>query len=105
VPLKPPTRPKEFPDTGVDWVLLIKILLIFVLWSLAVMNTELLIKWSHFMPPDGAASIWQFGQIFPLFIVILPLATVAKTYKELGFRRRYQPVSAGATEQGLGNHP
>lgn len=43
--------------------MVIKIIVVLILWALAVMNTELLIRWNHFAVSDGSQSQWQFGQV------------------------------------------
>lgn len=48
-------------DTGLDGRLLLRLSFIAVIWALAVMNTELLIRWNHFQPTN--ASQWQFDQV------------------------------------------
>lgn len=40
-----------------------KITVILILWGLAVINTELLIRWNRFAASDGSHSQWQFGQV------------------------------------------
>jgi len=47
-----------------------KILGIFVIWGMLVAHTELLIRWSHF---QSGPNDWGFGQIFPMFLILLPL--------------------------------
>lgn len=52
-------------DLQIAWDLVVEILLVTVLWMLAVMNTELLIRWNDFEPLDTPTSPWQFGQVEP----------------------------------------
>ena len=51
-------------DLQIGWDLVTELILVLILWSLAVMNTELLISWNHFDQSDDIQSPWQFGQVF-----------------------------------------
>ncbi|KAJ7899750.1 hypothetical protein B0H13DRAFT_1883744 [Mycena leptocephala] len=51
------------------------------IWISSVVNTELLIHFNHFAPPDGQRSPWQFGQILPMFLTIISLRDVYKALK------------------------
>lgn len=51
-------------DLQIGWDLVTELILVLILWSLAVMNTELLISWNHFDRSGGTQSPWQFGQVF-----------------------------------------
>ncbi|KLO17533.1 hypothetical protein SCHPADRAFT_994226 [Schizopora paradoxa] len=73
-------------DLGISGTLIIEIAVILLLWSLAVMNTELLIRWNSFSPSDG--SQWQFGQVLPMFLIVLPLINLVKAFKEYKLHRR-----------------
>ncbi|KIJ45961.1 hypothetical protein M422DRAFT_46535 [Sphaerobolus stellatus SS14] len=64
-----------------------KLFMIIFFWAIAVVNTELLIRFNHFAQPDGSQSIWQFGQILPLFLLVLPLASAVNAFKKHGLRR------------------
>ncbi|KAJ6505204.1 hypothetical protein C8R45DRAFT_972006 [Mycena sanguinolenta] len=81
---KAPAVPKEY-DLQIAWDIVIKILFVLVLWGLAVMNTELLIFWNHF-PPSNGQSLWQFGQVLPMFLVVLPLANLITAFRDFGLR-------------------
>ncbi|KAJ7436116.1 hypothetical protein FB451DRAFT_1108965 [Mycena latifolia] len=74
-------RPVEH-DFGTDPTLVAKLIVILILWSLAVMNTELLIRWNHFAASDDSHSQWQFGQVLPMFLVVLSLVGVVNTFRE-----------------------
>ena len=50
-------------ELAVAWDLAIELIVVVILWSLTVMNTELLIRWNRFAPPNGSQSPWQFGQV------------------------------------------
>ncbi|KAJ6614342.1 hypothetical protein B0H10DRAFT_2191521 [Mycena sp. CBHHK59/15] len=57
-PLEIPAEPiYEIP---IAWDNLLAIIGIVIFWTLAVMNTELLIRWNHFAA--SSESLWQFGQ-------------------------------------------
>lgn len=58
------------------------------MWSLAVMNTELLIQWNHFNDGGGGGSAWQFGQILPMFLVVLPLVNMIKAFITYRLQKR-----------------
>ncbi|PVF96966.1 hypothetical protein CPB86DRAFT_786453 [Serendipita vermifera] len=71
----------------IDWKLLLKMILITILWALGVMNTELLIVWSRFERVEEARSPWQFGQLLPVFLVIIPLVNMVSCfYRKNGLR-------------------
>lgn len=56
--------PPQVYDTQIAGELIIEIIMILILWALAVMNTELLIRWNHFeQTPISSQSAWQFGQV------------------------------------------
>ncbi|KAJ7060338.1 hypothetical protein C8F01DRAFT_1142329 [Mycena amicta] len=87
-------------DLQIAWPLLIHLLVVLVLWALVVMNTELLILWnggrggggggggsaSASGGSGGGGSGWGFGQILPMFLVLLPLANVVDAFREYGLR-------------------
>ncbi|KAG8831099.1 hypothetical protein FRC17_003664 [Serendipita sp. 399] len=53
------------PDTlNVDWRMLLRMGAVTALWTIGIVNTELLIKWSHFARDSDSRSNWQFGQDF-----------------------------------------
>jgi hypothetical protein len=43
--------------------LIIEIAVKVILWMMAVMNTELLIRWNYFDLVSSSGSPWQFGQV------------------------------------------
>ncbi|KAF7360392.1 hypothetical protein MVEN_00769000 [Mycena venus] len=67
-------------DLQIPWELIIKIILVVVVWSLTVMNIELLIRWNNFSPSGGQP--WQFGQVLPLFLIVLPLVSLVNAFRE-----------------------
>ena len=79
-------------DFGVFGTLLVELIVITVLWALFVLNTELLILRNRF---DGggdgldSSTLWQFGQILPMFLVVLPLVSLVKVFRKHGFKRRH----------------
>ncbi|KAF7309309.1 hypothetical protein MIND_00301200 [Mycena indigotica] len=76
-------------DLQIAWPLVIHLFVVCVLWTLAVMNTELLIRWNTNtdanVDADGGSG-WGFGQILPMFLVLLPLANVINAFREFGLR-------------------
>jgi len=81
---RPATPPKY--DLPVAWDLIIELLVMLVLWALAVMNTELLIQWNDFEPSDKAESAWQFGQVLPMFLAVLPFVNMVSAFMEFGLK-------------------
>ncbi|KAJ7708086.1 hypothetical protein B0H17DRAFT_1191585 [Mycena rosella] len=81
---QPPEPHMEY-DLQIAWNLVIEIVVVLILWGLTVMNTELLIRWNNFAPSDGTSS-WQFGQVLPMFLVVLPLTNVVNAFREFGLR-------------------
>ncbi|KZP10095.1 hypothetical protein FIBSPDRAFT_221570 [Athelia psychrophila] len=84
---------------NVDGMLMLQLGAIAVLWALAVMNTELLIVWNLFGKVDSTVttditdtvdptpSIWQFGQILPLLLVVLPMVGMVTAFQTYGIRK------------------
>ncbi|KDR66880.1 hypothetical protein GALMADRAFT_1135211 [Galerina marginata CBS 339.88] len=78
---------KQAYELPIGWDLVLKLAAILVSWALVVTNTELLIRWNHFnTSTSGASPPWQFGQILPMFLVVLPLVNVVNTFQEFGLR-------------------
>ncbi|KDQ54253.1 hypothetical protein JAAARDRAFT_60674 [Jaapia argillacea MUCL 33604] len=65
--------------------LIVNIFLISVVSLLAILNTELLREYNHPQPADKS---WGFGQILPVFLVILPLTSTISAFKEHGLGER-----------------
>ncbi|KAJ6549847.1 hypothetical protein B0H19DRAFT_951909, partial [Mycena capillaripes] len=93
---EPENTANRAPDTqiygytyryNVDEKVVLNIIVVLILWALAVMNTELLIRWNHFAVSDDSQSQWQFGQILPMFLVVLPLISLVNAFMESGFRQ------------------
>ncbi|EJD04504.1 uncharacterized protein FOMMEDRAFT_167675 [Fomitiporia mediterranea MF3/22] len=77
--------------TGVQGSLVIEIIVIVVLWMLFVLNTELVIKYNHFNSGedgDGGDDVWGFGQILPMFLVLLPFVQLVKAFRKWKFGKR-----------------
>jgi len=77
-PKAPSTSPRKTWIADADYTLIVVLIVISVIWSLAVMNTELLIRWNHFAP--NHESKWTFGQLLPIFLVALPLMSVVEAF-------------------------
>ncbi|KAF8181931.1 hypothetical protein K438DRAFT_1937898 [Mycena galopus ATCC 62051] len=75
--------PKEY-DLQIAWNIVIELFVVLILWTLAVMNTELLIRWNRFASSGGGS--WQFGQVLPMFLVVLPLANLINAFRDFGLR-------------------
>nr|GAT47918.1 predicted protein [Mycena chlorophos] len=74
-------------DLQIAWALLIHLLVVCILWTLVVMNTELLIRWNWPGPLQGTQeSQWGFGQILPMFLVLLSFASCVGAFREFGLR-------------------
>jgi len=76
----------------IDGKLIIMILFILLFWAFAVLNTELLIIWNHFEQSDNSQSAWQFGQVLPMFLVVLPLVNMIGAFKKYKLKR-LRPVA------------
>jgi len=87
-------------DLQIAWDLVVEILLITVLWVLAVMNTELLIRWNHFEPLDSPTSPWQFGQVLPMFLLVLPFVNMVSVFREFGLKPWQQSTGDQAQWSG-----
>ncbi|KAF8126850.1 hypothetical protein K438DRAFT_2001193 [Mycena galopus ATCC 62051] len=78
----------EMPTYGLNiaWHMILEITVLLILWSLSVMNTELLIRWTHFAPSDDSQSQSQFGQVLPMFLALPPLISMVNAFREHGLR-------------------
>ncbi|KDQ54255.1 hypothetical protein JAAARDRAFT_60676 [Jaapia argillacea MUCL 33604] len=94
-------------QVNVSGRLIVNIFLITMVSLLAIVNTELLRKYNHPQPADKS---WGFGQILPVFLVILPLTSAYSAFKEhgLGVRKRKERKilvrtrKSGAAGTGMG---
>jgi len=71
-------KPKSHFMTGRD---IMEIIVILTIWGLIVASTELLIKWNRFRISESESAIMQFGQILPLFLILIPLVSLVKKVK------------------------
>lgn len=78
-----PARKEE--PTGITKTFLIELGIRIIFWAAFVLNTELLIIWSRFDSSDPAGQ-WSFGQILPLFLIALPLLSIASAFIEGKFK-------------------
>jgi len=83
---QPYSKQQSRYDLQIAWDLIIEITAVIILWALAVMNTELLIRWNHFERPSSPQSAWQFGQVLPMFLVVLPAINMINAFKEFGLK-------------------
>ncbi|KAJ7602559.1 hypothetical protein DFH06DRAFT_1488646 [Mycena polygramma] len=73
------------PRALVDGRLLFMLMFITVFWAFFVLNTELVIRWNQ--PTEAASgSNWQFGQILPMFLTVLPLINMVNAFSEFGIK-------------------
>ncbi|KAJ7636655.1 hypothetical protein FB45DRAFT_907027 [Roridomyces roridus] len=77
-------QPRLEYDLQIAWNLVIEIAVVLILWGLTVMNTELLIQENRFQHVDGSS--WQFGQVLPMFLVILPMCNLYNAFRDFGLR-------------------
>ncbi|KAF7361184.1 hypothetical protein MSAN_01150300 [Mycena sanguinolenta] len=74
------------PTLPMDGRLLAVLLFITIFWIFFVLNTELVIRWNQ---PTSANSgpTWEFGQILPLLLTLLPFISTGNAFREFGMRR------------------
>lgn len=72
-------------SVNVDFILISGLLLFLVIPGVVI--GELLIKRSNFAPDPDPRSDWQFGQVLPMFLVIIPLVGLLGSFREHGLRR------------------
>ncbi|KZP08197.1 hypothetical protein FIBSPDRAFT_1052534 [Athelia psychrophila] len=77
----------QMSELNFDGTLTLQLLAILILWALAVMNTELLIVRNRFASSEGPQSMWQFGQVLPLLLIIVPFVGMIKTFNANGLRK------------------
>ncbi|EJD04506.1 uncharacterized protein FOMMEDRAFT_167676 [Fomitiporia mediterranea MF3/22] len=83
-----PNNPKQY-DAGIFGTLLIQLIVIFTFWALFVLNTELLVRSNSPGGDDDGRSLWQFGQILPMFLIVLPLVNLIKVFRVHRLSRRF----------------
>ncbi|KAJ6559900.1 hypothetical protein B0H19DRAFT_1260584 [Mycena capillaripes] len=69
----------------INYRLLFMLSCIVISWAFFVLNTELAINWNQPTQADAGAS-WQFGQILPMFLVVLPFINMINAFNEFGFK-------------------
>ncbi|KAJ7510600.1 hypothetical protein B0H11DRAFT_2215360 [Mycena galericulata] len=73
------------PTTAfVDHQLLVILFLILIIWVFLVLNTELIIRF--YLPTEDSVTNWQFGQILPMFLIVLPFINMISAFKEFGLK-------------------
>ncbi|KAJ6452299.1 hypothetical protein C8R45DRAFT_86474 [Mycena sanguinolenta] len=74
------------PTLPMDGRLLAVLLFITIFWIFFVLNTELVIRWNQ---PTSAnlGPTWEFGQILPVLLTLLPFISMGNAFKEFGVRR------------------
>ncbi|KAJ7440309.1 hypothetical protein B0H11DRAFT_546261 [Mycena galericulata] len=83
-----PKRQATYYGTATPLVhrqMLVIIFFILILWAFLVLNTELIVRW--YQPTrDDSASNWQFGQILPMFLTLLPLINMISAFNQFGIK-------------------
>jgi hypothetical protein len=72
-------------SSGIDGTVFLTVISIVIVSTLAVVNTELLRFFNH---PQLDDSQWGFGQILPMFLIILPLKRTIQAFWAHGLSRR-----------------
>jgi hypothetical protein len=78
-------------SSGIDGTVTLTVFAILVVSTLGVVNTELLRFYNH---PQAEDSEWGFGQILPMFLIVLPLKRTVQAFWTHGLGRR-TPVQRG----------
>ncbi|KAJ6554324.1 hypothetical protein B0H19DRAFT_1153163 [Mycena capillaripes] len=73
------------PRALIDGRLLFMLLFIIIFWAFFVLNTELVIRWNQ-PTQAGSGASWQFGQILPMFLAILPLINMVNAFNQFGIK-------------------
>ncbi|KAJ7690265.1 hypothetical protein B0H17DRAFT_1290333 [Mycena rosella] len=84
---EPIARPREMVyDLQIGWTLVFRLFFMVVCWAFFVVHTELVIH--HNRPTQGgdSTSAWQFGQILPMFLMLLPVGDVVSSFRQWGLR-------------------
>ncbi|KAJ7221286.1 hypothetical protein GGX14DRAFT_558784 [Mycena pura] len=73
------------PRAFIDYPLLVELVVIFLIWVFFMVNTELVI---HRYQPTQEVSVpnWQFGQILPMFLTILPITNMVSAFITFGMK-------------------
>ncbi|KAJ7261941.1 hypothetical protein C8J57DRAFT_1335838 [Mycena rebaudengoi] len=83
--LQRPASVYEETPALVDENLLTMLLFILIVWAFFVLNIELVIHW--YQPsPDNSVPNWQFGQILPLFLTLLPFIQMSSAFNRFGVK-------------------
>ncbi|KAJ6591017.1 hypothetical protein DFH09DRAFT_1073782 [Mycena vulgaris] len=69
----------------IDYDLLAMLLFILIIWVFFVLNTELVIHWYQPTSNDSVPK-WEFGQILPMFLTLLPLIQMISTFNQFGIK-------------------
>ncbi|KAJ7135944.1 hypothetical protein C8R44DRAFT_848713 [Mycena epipterygia] len=83
-----PRRATNYGRTAralIDGQLLFMLLCIVILWAFFVLNTELVIRWNQPTQADPGPN-WQFGQILPVFLTLLPLINMFTAFNQFGLK-------------------
>ncbi|KAJ7624281.1 hypothetical protein DFH06DRAFT_1445953 [Mycena polygramma] len=69
----------------IDDNLLTMLMFILIIWVFFVLNIELVIH-RYQATPESSVPNWQFGQILPLFLTLLPLVQMIASFKKFGIK-------------------
>ena len=81
---------RHFFDMNIDGSLVVQLVIIVILWTMFVLNTELLIRYNF--SSAGGDNAWQFGQVLPMFLILLPLVSLIRAFGEHGLRKDMHTV-------------
>ncbi|CAK5271571.1 unnamed protein product [Mycena citricolor] len=82
-------------DLQIMWPMILNMSVTLVLWIPAVVNTELLIRWNNLTSAAGSSS-WQFGQVLPMFLVVLPLIDLINSFRKHGIKTSHRALEVSA---------
>jgi len=80
------SKPPRY-SLNIEYDMVVQLLLLLVVWSLGIMNTELLIQHNRCESLGKSELAWGFGQVLPMISVIQPLTSVVTTFKTFGLRK------------------
>ncbi|CAK5270680.1 unnamed protein product, partial [Mycena citricolor] len=86
---------KQGYDLQIMWPMILNMGVTLVLWIPAVVNTELLIRWNNLTSAAGSSS-WQFGQVLPMFLVVLPLIDLINSFRKHGIKTSHRALEVSA---------
>jgi hypothetical protein len=92
------SKPQPQFSFNLNGVACISTFFIFLVFALAVANTELLrLRNKPLFAPEAEESSWGFGQILPMFLIVIPLMRVAVILRDSGLGLR----NSGPTQKSI----